>query len=155
MAYQETQGGSRSSTFAFSKNPAIVNGAIIGGQIVGGATVSRIIAFPGQTVSINAPSQFPVTANAQYQFTIPAATVGGRGWYGNVILIFVDASGNGNRFTFVPNAGKALMSTAVTAVDGTFALVPMPRSVDGPNPVTVEFDGGGGAYRSSVWIPAP
>jgi hypothetical protein len=46
-----------------------------------------------------------------------------------------------------------LVSSAVTAPDGTFVLPKLPRGVDGSNPVTVEFDGAGGTYRSNVWTP--
>ena len=131
-----------------------MNGAILDGEWVGGTRVSRVISLPGQGLQLNG-SVFSVTGGAQYQFNIPAATIGGSGWYGNVILIFVDAQGNGSRITVTPGPGKALMSSAVTAADGTFALSPLPRNVDSPLPVTIEFDGGGGAYRSSVWTPAP
>jgi hypothetical protein len=152
MNYQETQGGSLGMKAAFSTNPRTLNGAILDGEFVGGTKVTRVIASPGQSVVMNS-NVFPVTGNAQYQFTIPAATIGGVGWFGNVILIFIDAAGNGTRVTIVPDGGKALMSTAVTRKDGTFDLRPLPRSVDGPEPVTVEFDGGGAAYRSTTWSP--
>jgi hypothetical protein len=152
ITYQETQGGSSIYTYTFSTTPGRMNGAVFDGEVVGGTRVSRVISMPGQGLDLNSGT-FPVTGNAQYQFSIPAATVGGLGWYGNVILIFIDSSGNGNRVTVVPAPGKALMSTAMTAADGTFALFPLPRSVDGPQPVTVEFDGNGGTWRSSIWMP--
>jgi hypothetical protein len=153
ITYQETQGGSLRSSYALPTASGTSNGAIVGGEMVGGTLVARVISLPGQALLFNQPALFPVTANAQYQFSIPAGTVGGSGWYGNVILIFVDAQGNGTRVTVVPGPGKALVSSAVTAADGTFALFPMPRAADGPGPVTVEFDGGGGTYRSTVWTP--
>ena len=152
ISYQESQGGSSRYSIAFPTTSGTQNGAILGGELVGGTMVTRVIAFPGQSVTLNS-SAFPVTANARYQFSIPAGTIGGVGWLGNVILIFIDANGNGTRVTAVPDAGKALISSAVTAADGTFALPKLPRSVDGPNPVTVEFDGAGGTYRSNMWTP--
>lgn len=152
IAYQETQGGALRTTLSYPTRPQQLNGVIIGGETIGGATVTRLIAEPGQTFMTNSDT-FPVTAGAEYQFTVPAATIGGVGWFGNVILIFIDSQGNGTRVTVVPDPGKALTSTAVTAADGTFALPKIPRNVDGPNPVSVEFDGAAGAYRSSIWTP--
>src|ERR1019366_3951053 len=152
LGYQETQGGTSTAVYSFPVTDANWNGVIIGTETIGGTQVSRVIALPGQPFATNSAA-FPVTANAQYQFTVPSGTIGGAGWAGNVIIIFVDANGNGSRVTIVPDAGKVLTSTAVTAADGKFNLPKIPRNVDGPNPVTVEFDGNGGTYRSSVWTP--
>ena len=152
IGYQETQGGSSAYTTNFSLAEQTSNGASLGATFVGGATVNQIVAHPGQSVLLNS-DQFPVTANAQYAFNIPAATVAGVGWSGNVILIFIDAQGNGTRVTVVPPPGKALEATAVTGPDGRFSFPFIPRSVDGPFPVTIEFDGMNGTYRSSVWTP--
>jgi hypothetical protein len=152
IQYDETQGGNVHFTYSIPNTSQIRNGAIFGSEIVGGVPVTRIITFPGQTQLWNS-SFVPVTAKAKYVFVVPAATVAGVGWYGNVNLIWVDANGNGTRLTIIPDPGKALTSTAVTAADGTYSLKVLPRTVDGPNPVTVEFDGGGGAYRSTVWTP--
>ncbi len=152
IQYQETSGGSLRASYSYPVASRIINGAIIGGEVVGGTTVTRIIAAAGQSLTFNS-NIFPVTAGAQYRFTIPAATIGGTGWYGNVILIWIDANGNGTRLTYTPPAGKALTSTAVTNPDGTFSLPKLPRNVESQKPVTVEFDGGGGAFRSVVWSP--
>jgi hypothetical protein len=153
ITYQETKGGSSQMAFTFPTTPETINGAILGGEIVGGTRVNRIIAFPGQSLILNS-NVFTVTPNARYQFATPAATIGGAGWFGNIDLIWLDSNNlEVNRTVVTPVPGKALISTTVTAADGTFALPHMPRSVDGPNPVTVEFDGGGGAYRSTVWTP--
>jgi len=152
LSYQESQGGTSRYTTSFPTTASVQNGVILGGEYVGGTLVNRIIALSPNWTLWNS-NVFPVTANAQYQWTIPAATVGGVGWAGNVILIFIDASGNGTRITVVPAPGKALVSTTVTAADGTFALPKLPRAVDGPNPVSVEFDGAGGNYRPNIWTP--
>jgi hypothetical protein len=127
-------------------------GTIVDGQNVGGTIVSEVYAPAGQTFTPNS-NGFPVTANAQYNFTVPAATVGGLGWFGYAGIVWQDINGNEvNRTMVTPPPGKALESTAVTQADGTFVLSKLPRSVDGPNPVTVEFDGGG-TYRTTVWTP--
>jgi hypothetical protein len=152
IQYQETQGGTSKFTFQPVNAPGVLDGAIVGTQLVGGTQVARIIAAPGQQVLYNS-QEFPVTAGAQYTFTVPAGTVGGRGWTGNVDYLWGDGKGGGSRVTITPGPGKALVSTTTTNPDGTFALSPLPRTVDGPGPVTVEFDGGGGVYRSSVWTP--
>jgi hypothetical protein len=153
IAYQETQGGTASGSFTFPTTSRILNGAAVSSERIGGTQVSRIISFPGQGLPLNGPGWFRVTPNAQYQFSVPAATVGGQGWFGNVIIIFGLSDGNQTRVTVVPDAGKAVMATAVTQADGTFALPHLPRSADGPKPVTVEFDGGNGSYRPTVWKP--
>jgi hypothetical protein len=153
LQYQEIQGGSAQMTWSLPSTPRVENGAIFGSEIVGGRAVTRIITMPGQSVLYNSP-WLPVTPNANYVFVVPAATVGGQGWSGNVNLIWVYANG-GSRYTIVPNAGKVLESSAVTAADGTFSLPILPRNVDSPFPVTIEFDGGGGAYRSTIWTPPP
>lgn len=152
FTYQETQGGALTGAYTFPVTSANWGGVSIGTEMVGGTKVSRVIAAPGLPYLTNS-ANFLVTANAQYQFNIPAATIAGLGWFGNVVLIFADAQGNRTRVTTVPAADRALMATTVTNQDGTFSMRKMPRSVDGPNPVTVEFDGGGGTYRSSVWKP--
>jgi hypothetical protein len=154
ISYQETRGGTSSGSYALPTRPTPMNGAIIDGQIVGGSTVTRIIAFPSQGLYLNNSVGVPVTANAQFQLSVPTGSVGGRGWFGNIIIIFFDAHGNGTRFALVPQAGKTMMSTTTTNADGTFSLSPLPRGVDSPLPVTVEFDGANGAYRSAVWSPA-
>ncbi len=152
LGYQETSGGSSGYVYNFTKASQKIQGAVLGGETIGGTLVNRVIALPGQGVVLNS-DPFPVTANAQFQFTVPAATVAGAGWYGNITLIFVDAAGNGTRVNVVPDPGKALMATGVTAADGTFIFRVMPRGVYGHSPVTVEFDGAGGTYRSTVWTP--
>ena len=152
--YQETQGGTSQFSFSPANVPGyLVNKPIVSVEIFGGTQVARIITFPGQQALWNSPV-FPVTVGAQYQFTVAAGSIGGIGWYGTVNLVWLNANHSEiSRVITRPTPGRALVSTTVTAADGTFSLFPMLRSVDGPNPVTVEFDGGGGAYRSSVWSP--
>ena len=84
---------------------------------------------------------------------IPAATVGGKGWFGNVLIIFADQNQNGIiRLTVIPDAGQRTVGTAITAADGTFALPKLPRVGPGSVPVSVYFDGGG-IYRAITWTP--
>jgi hypothetical protein len=152
LAYQETTGGTRSMNFSWPTNFQRYGGTIVDGQNVGGSIVSEVYAPPGQGFTPNS-NAFSVTANAQYNFTVPAATVGGLGWFGYAGIVWVDANGGEiARTTVTPPPGKALVSTGVTQADGTFVLSKLPRSVDGPKPVTVEFDGGG-TYRTTVWTP--
>jgi hypothetical protein len=76
------------------------------------------------------------------------------GWFGYVFIVWIDKNGNGlDRVIITPDPGKALKSTAITGPDGTFLLPDMPRSVDSSAPVTVEFEGADGPYRSTVWTP--
>ena len=152
IQYQEIQGGTSQLSYSLPSDAVIRNGAIFGSEIVGGISVTRIITEPGQQQIWNSPL-FPVSANAKYVFSIPAGTIGGLGWHGNIIIIWIDAQGNGSRLTVIPDPGKAFTSSAVTAADGTFALPKLPRSVEGPNPVSVEFEGAGGAYRAATWTP--
>jgi hypothetical protein len=92
MQYQETQGGSAQASFSTINLPAyLAGGTIVTTEIVGGTQVQRIIASPGQIAMWNGPA-FPVTAGAQYQFTVPAGTIGGLGWFGNVDLIWLNSS---------------------------------------------------------------
>jgi hypothetical protein len=152
ISYQETQGGSLTGSYSLPTTPSTLNGVIMDGEMVGGTRVSRIIATPTQSLTWNTGG-FAVTGNAAYQFSVPAGTIGGLGWFGNIILIFWDNAGNGTRVTLTPAPARALMATAVTNPDGTFRLPRMPRAVDSPLPVTVEFDGAAGNYRSVQWAP--
>jgi len=153
--YQETQGGTSQFSFSTVNDPGyLVGGTIVSTEVAGGTEVTRIIATAGQIAMWNSPV-FPVTVGATYNLTMAAATIGGLGWNGTINLIWLDQNQHEvSRVPVTPAPGKARVSTAVTAADGTFALFPMPRSVDGPNPVTVEFDGGG-TYRSTVFTPVP
>jgi len=153
LGYRETAGGAASFNFSWPKNFQQYGQTLVDGQLVGGTIVSEVYAPAGQVFVPNS-NAFPVTAGAQFTFTVPAATIGGFGWYGYAAIIWIGASGGEVRRDMVtPPPGKALMSTATTAADGTFALNPLPRGVDGSAPVTVEFDGMNGTYRSTVWTP--
>lgn len=154
MTYQETVGGTLQSNFSTVNVPGyLVGGPLVSTEQAGGVTVTRIIAAASQMAMWNGPV-FPVTAGAQYQMTVAAGTIGGVGWNGNVNLIWLGANGvEIQRATVTPTPGKALVASATTGSDGRFVLPRMPRSVDGPAPVTVEFDGGNGTYRSTVWTP--
>lgn len=154
LQYQETQGGTSSYSYQYSPVSAIVNGAIIDGEEVGGTRVARFITMPAQDFYTNS-GIFPVTPGAQYSFTVPASTIGGEGWYGNVFLLWIDVNGNGIlRVNVVPSSGKRLMSTATTAADGTFQLSTLPPVGPGSAPVTVEF-AGDDTHRSVAWSPLP
>lgn len=95
-----------------------------------------------------------MTPGATYTFTVPASTIGGQGWYGNVFLLWFDKNNNGiSRVTWIPDPGKRLTSTTTTAADGTFQLPTLPRVGPATAPVTVEFPGDA-THRSSGWSPA-
>lgn len=152
LAYQETAGGTVAMNFSWPTNYQQYGGAIVDGQTVGGTTVTEVYAPSGQSFTPNS-NAFAVTAGAQYSFTVPASTVGGLGWFGYAGIVWLDVNGMEiTRTTVTPPPGQALESTAVTQADGTFTLSKLPRTVDGPNPVSVQFDGGG-TYRSTVWTP--
>jgi hypothetical protein len=152
VGYQETQSGSRSQNFLYSTDPGNVYGVLVDGEWVGGTKVMRLIATAIQPFYANS-NWFPVTPGASYSFTVPASTIGGEGWYGNVFLLWADSSQNGFlRVIVIPGSGKRLMSTATTAVDGTFQLSKLPRIGPGAAPVTVEF-AGDDTHRSTGWMP--
>jgi hypothetical protein len=152
VQYSEIAGGSAAGTLFPPTWPLTQNGTIVDGQSIGGTIVSRIITQPGQTFMWNS-NQFPVTPGATFQLSVPAGTVGGLGWAGNIDIIWLSAGGEAApRVIMVPPVGKALMATAVTAADGTFKLHNMPRQTYQPNPVTVEFDGSE-MHRSVTWTP--
>jgi hypothetical protein len=154
VQYQETQGGAARGILNLPLTPQTQNGTIIDGQLVGGTIATRVIAAAGQMFLWNS-DQFPVTAGAQFQLAIPGGTIGGLGWFGYVGVVWITSAGVDMipRFTITPPPGKALMSTAVTAADGTFQLPKMPRESFRKNPVTVEFNGLNGTYRGAVWSP--
>jgi hypothetical protein len=154
LQYQETQGGSVSQSYTYPPVPANVNGVIVDGEWVGRTQVTRFITNTTQEFYTNS-NWFPVTPGATYSFTIPASTIGGEGWYGNVFLLWGDVNQNGIvRVITVPDAGKRLMSTTTTAADGTFRLSKLPRVGPGSAPVTVEF-AGDDTHRSTGWMPLP
>jgi len=153
IQYQETQGGSASLSFSYPSIPSTFNGALVDGEVVGGTVVTRFITTsPTQTVYPNS-AFFPVTAGAQYTFSVPASTIGGAGWYGNVFLVWIDANGNGiTRVTLVPGPGQRLMSSTTTAADGTFTLPHLPRVGPGSAPVMIEYPGDA-THRAVGWTP--
>ena len=152
LQYQETQGGNSSYSFMVPPVDATFNGAIITGELVNGAMVTRVIASPTQAVYPNS-GMFPVTANAQFSFTVPASTIGGVGWFGNAILVWIDGNGNGiSRVTVEPDPGKRLVSSTTTAADGTFGLTQLPRVGPGAAPISIEY-AGDATHRAVVWTP--
>jgi len=152
LRYQETQGGSANASYQYSTEPGNFNGTLIDGEWVGGTKVMRVITTATQQFYPNSP-WFPVTPGAHYTFTVPASTIGGGGWYGNVFLLWADATMNPFlRIIVDPPPGKRLMSTATTAADGTFQLSRLPRVGPGSTPVTVEF-AGDSTHRSVGWSP--
>jgi hypothetical protein len=153
IQYAETAGGSAQGTLSPPTWPLTQNGAIVGGQLIGGTIVSRIITQPGQYFLWNS-NTFPVTPGATFQLSIPAGTVDGLGWSGNIDIIWISGAGASiPRLLVVPPVGKTLKSTAVTAADGTFQLLNMPRETYERNPVTVQYNGSG-IHRSATWSPA-
>jgi hypothetical protein len=127
-------------------------GATIGGETVGGIRVTRLIVQPDQTFFANSPA-FAVTANARYRFIVPAATVAGEGWYGSVVLIWLDVNVNIISIVSVmPDPGHVTISLATTAADGTFTIPKLPRVGAGTSPVTLHFDGAG-VQRDATWTP--
>jgi hypothetical protein len=152
IQYQETQGGSLSQSFLYPPAPDRVNGVIVDGEWVGGTKVARFITDATQAFYSNS-WWFPVTPGAQYTLTVPASSIGGAGWYGNVFLLWADANQNGIvRVNVIPDVGRRLMSSTTTAADGTFQLSKLPRVGPGSAPVTVEF-GGDDTYRAVGWSP--
>jgi hypothetical protein len=152
LQYHETQGGSRDYSYLYPPVPALLSGTIVDGEWVGGTKVTRIITTAAQNFYANSDI-FPVTPGAQFTLTLPASTIGGAGWYGNLFLLWADANVNGlNRITFIPDPGKRVMSTATTAADGTFQLPRLPRVGPGSVPVTVGFEGDA-THRPVGWQP--
>jgi hypothetical protein len=153
LQYQETQGGSASYSWSFPFTQQVYNGVIVDAEWVGGIQVSRVIATPTQALAANS-AFFPVTPGAQFNFTVPASTIGGEGWYGHAMTLFFDQNMNGlpGAVFVVPDPGKRLMSTATTAADGTFQLPALPRVGPGSAPVTVEFAGDDN-HRAVAWSP--
>jgi hypothetical protein len=155
LQYQETVNGVCRPAFpyAYPNKPAISGtGATVNGETVGGTRVTRVTVQPNQSFLANSQS-FAVTANAQYQFTVPAASVGGQGWYGNIIIIWLDKNGNGiARLFVIPDPGHVTTSIATTAKDGTFTAPVLPRVGPASVPVSLYFDGGG-LYRAATWTP--
>ena len=152
LQYQETQGGSSSYNYMIPPVPSTIAGIVVDGETVGGTKVTRLIATPTQSLYANSP-WFPVTPGAQFTYTIPASTIGGSGWYGNIIIVWGDANNNGlSRISWTPSSGRRLMSTATTAADGTFELPTLPRVGPAVPPVSVEFPGDA-TRRSAGWMP--
>jgi hypothetical protein len=152
LQYQETQGGTAQASFSLPLTPQNYKGVIVDSELVGGTRVSRVITTATQTFAPNS-GFFPVTPGAQYTFTVPATTIGGEGWFGNVFLLWADAGKAGfTRVNVIPDPGKRLMSTATTAIDGSFQLRALPKVAPGSVPVTVEFPGDD-THRSAGWSP--
>jgi hypothetical protein len=150
--YQETQGGSQSYSWANIAH-GVYSGSIYDSEWVGGVQVSRVITNPSVFVAGNS-AFFSVTPNAQFNFTVPASTIGGDGWYGHAMVLFFDQNKNsvaGPLFV-IPDPGRRLMSTATTAADGSFALPSLPRVGPEAAPVTVEFPGDD-QHRAVTWSP--
>jgi hypothetical protein len=154
LQYQETQGGSQVFSWQHALDqPGVFGGAIFDTEWVGGVQVGRVIAAPSVPVVGNSPF-FTVTPNAQFNFTVPASTIGGEGWYGHAMLLWFDRNYggvNGAQFV-IPDAGRRLMSTTTTAADGSFALPNLPRVGPGSKPPTVVFPGDD-TYRAATWSP--
>jgi len=153
LQYRETQGGSLSQDYLYTTHYGKTGtGVIYDGEWVGGTQVTRLITNATQPFYTNS-LWFPVTPGAQYTFTIPASTIGGRGWYGNVFLLWADSAMSPfRRDITIPKAGRWVKSTTTTAADGTFQLPKLPRVGPGSAPVSIEF-AGDDTYRASGWSP--
>jgi hypothetical protein len=150
--YQEIQGGAAQYSWMFPNMSYIYNGVVVTAELVDGTSVTRAIAQPGQAFTPNS-NIFPVTPGATFQYSAPAGTIGGAGWYGNIILIWLTANWQGiGRVTIVPPPSQVTTSTATTAADGTFALPKLPRVGPGAMPVSVQFTATS-TYRGSTWFP--
>ncbi len=152
ITYQETANGSLQGGLTIPGTDQQNGQLLITSEHVGGQPVTRIIAPPGTQLAWNSAT-FPVTAGASFQFSAPANSVGGDGWYGNIIVIWLDVNGNGiSRIFLVPDPGRVAVSTATTDQNGDFFLPNMPRVGPGSVPVSVRYDGAG-QYRASIWTP--
>jgi hypothetical protein len=151
VSYQETQGGNAAAQYAIPNGYLQIGTLTFDSIVTGGVPVTRII-VPAATAFAPNGSVFPVTAGATYRFNVPAGTIGGVGWYGNVILVWLGANGEISRVGINPGPGTTRVGSVTTAADGTFALPYLPRDSLGGQPVTVYFDGGG-TYRSVTWSP--
>ena len=152
LHFQETQGGSANFTYLLPDFDQNYNGVLVTNEKIGGTIVNRVIATTTQSFLPNS-SGFPVDPGAQFSFTIPAATVGGDGWYGQIMLAWYDRNFNilPGGIVFVPPVGQKLTSAAITAADGTFALPKLPRVGPGSAPVFVQYPGDT-THRPVTWI---
>jgi hypothetical protein len=153
LQYRETQGGSNSYSWSFPFTQHVYNGVLVDSELVGGIQVSRVIATPKQFLGANS-AFFPVSPGAQFTFTVPAATIGGDGWYGHAMTLWFDKNKNGlpGAIFVVPKPGRRLLSSATTGADGSFRLPKLPRVGPGAAPVTVDF-AGDDIYRAATWSP--
>ena len=139
-------------TFSFPPDHAVYQGVMVDGETVAGTRVTRFIAPVGTSFLTNS-TYFPVTPGAAYSFSVPAGTMGGDGWYGNIIIIFVTADNQGIiRQAVTPDAGKSLTRTVTTAADGSFLVPAFPRVGPGSKKVQVQYHGND-TYRGASWVP--
>jgi hypothetical protein len=152
LHYQETASGSNQAWWNIP-SPDGTNGQTVFSTVtVGGQSVRRITAPPGATYAGNSGS-FAVTPGASFQFSAPAVSIGPVGWYGNLIVIWLDANGNGiNRIFLVPNSASYVVSTATSDIRGRFYLPKMPRVGQASQSVSVTY-GGGAQNRAAIWTP--
>ena len=152
LRYQETQGGSSTYVFSLPLTRQVYGDVVTDSVLVGGTWVSRVIVQAWQTFLPNSDI-FPVTAGAQFQYTVPAATIGGDGWFGQVILLWFDKDHNQlPSIQIVPGPGRMTTATVTTAADGRFDVPKLPRNGLGSTPVVVEF-AGDSTYRAATWSP--
>jgi hypothetical protein len=158
--YQETQGGSANYTYLMpdqdvTYNGPPYNGTMVTNETVGGTIVNRIITTPTQSFGVNS-TMIPVDPGASFTYTFPAATMGSGPWYGHAFLSWFDHNMNGlpGSYTFVPPTGQTLVSTATTALDGSFTLTPLPRVGPGSAPVTAQYLGDA-THRPVTWSQSP
>lgn len=153
LTYQETSGGSNSYTYQLPNFDQNYNGVVVTNETVGGSRVNRVITTAAQSFLPNS-NFFPVTVGANFTYTVPAATMGHGDWYGHVFLMFFDRNYSAlpNGYVVVPSGGKVLLSSATTAIDGSFTLPKMARVAPGSVPVTIEF-AGDQTNRPVSWSP--
>jgi hypothetical protein len=154
ITYQETAGGSLSAQYSFPFNIPVYYGVTIYNELSGTTPVLRFIMTPDQSVLLNSPF-FPVTPGAHFTLSAPTGTVGGNGWYGNIVVIWADANGNGvGRGYIIPNNGVEVLDTEVTDANGKFTLARSPPAINftGSSPVTVQYPGDATHFPSG-WAP--
>lgn len=150
MTYQETAGGTDTANASIPTNTVVYGGGTtFTGLPVGGSVVSRLMCAPGQPIYWQTPT-FPVTPGATFQFSVPAGSVGGLGWHGNVGIIFLGTAGEVSRSMMQPDAGTTHLPVVATDWKGRFTIPRLPRAALGLEPATVYYDGGG-VYRATTW----
>jgi hypothetical protein len=143
ITYQETAGGAASAQYTFPPNVPVINGVSVYQEWSGTEPIRRFIMTSQQSVLLNS-AFFPVTPGASYTLSAPTGTVRGGGWYGNIVVIWADANGNGvGRHWLIPGNGEEVLASAITDRHGRFTLPRQPPAINfnGSTPVIVRYAG--------------